>query len=175
MTSDLCCWAILSLETKNVPSFTWPTFQIKILTNHISDQRPFLLGYSKPRNEKCAFFYVTYFPVVTETNFCLFCLLNCFNVPDDSSVGVSKIYRLWNVITIGIYLFTYPLFSLQSPSSAAGVKYKPQGIYWPPAQGSSFSRTRFVRALAGVFEKKNRTTSVQVSVYRLIGIPRSYL
>ena len=55
------------------------------------------------------------------------------------------------------------------------IKYKPQGIYWPPMQGGSgggrrrknvFSRARFARELANVFEKnekKNKTTSV----YRL--------
>ena len=33
-------------------------------------------------------------------------------------------------------LFTDPLYSLQSPSSAGDkIKYIPQGIYWPPAQG----------------------------------------
>ena len=43
------------------------TQKIKILTNHISDQRPCLVGYSKQSHRKIAYF-VTYFPVVTETN-----------------------------------------------------------------------------------------------------------
>ena len=139
-------------------SYQWPaTFPAKLILSN--------------RTEKYASF-VTYFPVVTEINRTFV----YFDVPDDSPVGISKIYGRWNVITIGIYLFTDPLFSLQSPSSSAVVlKYKPRGIYWPPAQGSSFSHTRLVRALVDVFEKKNRTTNVQVSVYRLTGNPRSYL
>ena len=45
------------------------------------------------------------------------------------------------------------------------IKYKPQGIYWPPAK-VVFSRACFARELADVFqekEKKNKATSV----YRL--------
>ena len=39
-------------------------------------------------------------------------------------------------LLVFIRLFTDPLFSLQTPSRT-GNKTKPQGIYWPPAQGGS--------------------------------------
>ena len=67
------------------------------------------------------------------------------------------------------------LYFLFKVRRALVIKYKPQGIYGPPAQGGiflsraprSFSRACFARELADVFEKnekKNKTSSV----YRLL-------
>ena len=62
-------------------------------------------------------------------------------------------------------LFTDPLISLQSPSSAATViKYKPQGIYWQPTQrGSALVLARSLRWRPRRCFRKDKTTSV----YRL--------
>ena len=48
---------------------------------------------------------------------------------------------------------------------ARAIKYKPQGIYWPPAQGGSGggrrnSRFRFARELGDVFEKNEKKNNV---------------
>ena len=54
------------------------------------------------------------------------------------------------------------------------IKFKPEGIYWPPAQGGSGGGgSRALALLADVFEKnekKNKTTSV----YRLQSWPKGF-
>ena len=95
------------------------------------------------------------------------------------TVNESQISRTDHCIS-SILACSQTLCFLFKVRRARVIKYKPQGIYWPPAQrGSgggrrwffifisraprSFSRTRFTREPTDVFEKndkKNKTTSV---------------
>ena len=83
----------------------------------------------------------------------------------------SKIYQLclWKFYysNIVVLAFSQTLYFLFKVRLARVIRYKPRGIYWPPAQGGSV-------VLADVFEKnekKNKTMSVHRLL--LIRLPRN--
>ena len=85
----------------------------------------------------------------------------------------SKIYQLclWKFYysNIVVLAFSQTLYFLFKVRLARVIRYKPRGIYWPPAQGGSV-------VLADVFEKnekKNKTMSVHRLL--LIRLPRECL
>ena len=66
---------------------------------------------------------------------------------------------------------SYTVYFLFEVLRARVIKYKPQGIYWPPAQGGGFSRSvlALARSLRSpMFSKKNEKKNKTRSVYRLI-------
>ena len=123
--------------------------------------------------------YICFFKISISIALWLVCLTS-------NSCSLTAWYRSKNLwyVSFCSSLFTDPLFSLQSPSSARDKKQKPRGIYWPPAEGVwGWGRRKFFNflscaprsfSLANVFEK-NEKNNKTASVFRLVLFSRFVL